>query len=169
MASGEFWIVAGINGSGKTTIVSRKDIRRELGDLKVLNPDALAQKLRQDRPEMTEDAANRAAVTETEKEVARCIAAGESVLIETVLSTLKYEKHVLRARELGRYVGMIYIALRSVEQAVERVRNRKKLGGHEVPEAKIRTRWKRTIWLASRLWSTDYWSSVTPPMTATLF
>lgn len=94
---------------------------------------------------MTEDQANFAAVTEMEAEVARCIEAGENVLIETVLSTVKYEKHILRARELGRYVGMIYIALRSVEQAVERVESRKRLGGHDVPEAKIRTRWKRSL------------------------
>jgi predicted ABC-type ATPase len=116
-----------------------------LGDLKILNPDVLAKKLRHDDPEMTENEANLAAVVELEAEVERCIEAGESVLIETVLSTRKYERHVLRARELDRYVGMIYVALPSVEQAIERVRQRKSMGGHDVPEDKIRSRWQRSL------------------------
>lgn len=40
---------------------------------------------------------------------------------------------------------MIYVALRSADQAIERVHNRKKLGGHDVPEAKIRARWKGSL------------------------
>ena len=94
---------------------------------------------------MTEEEANLAAVIELEAEVERCIEAGESVLIETVLSTRKYEKHIHRARELGRYVGMIYVALPSVAKAIERVRHRKSMGGHDVPEGKIRSRWQRSL------------------------
>lgn len=145
MGSGEFWIVAGPNGAGKSTIVSRVDIRRELGQLKILNPDVLAQKLLRESPGTAEDQANLDAVVQMEAEVARCIESGESVLIETVLSTSKYEKHILRARELGRYVGLIYVALESAEQAIQRVQHRKAMGGHGVPEEKIRIRWRRSL------------------------
>jgi predicted ABC-type ATPase len=50
MRSGEFWIVAGPNGTGESTIVSRVDVRRELGDLKILNPDLSAQTIRRNHP-----------------------------------------------------------------------------------------------------------------------
>ena len=145
MGSGEFWIVAGPNGAGKSTIVSRIDIRRELGQLKILNPDVLAQKLLRESPGTAEDKANLDAVVQMEAEVARCIESGESVLIETVLSTRKYEKHILRARELGRYVGLIYVALASAEQAIQRVQHRRAMGGHDVPEEKIRSGWRRSL------------------------
>ena len=143
MGYGELWMVAGPNGAGKSTIVSRADISGELGNLKILNPDVLAEQLRRDQPDMTEDEANLAAVIAMEADVEHCIEAAESVLIETVLSTRKYEKHVLRARELDRYVGMIYVGLQSVEQAIERVQRRTSMGGHDVPEEKIRSRWRR--------------------------
>ncbi len=84
MGSAELWIIAGANGAGKSTIVSREDIRRELGDLKNLNPDVRAEQLRHDHPEMTENQANLAAVIDLEAELERSIEAGESILIETV-------------------------------------------------------------------------------------
>ncbi len=40
---------------------------------------------------------------------------------------------------------MIYVALLSVAQAIERVRQRKSMGGHDVPEDKIRSRWQRSL------------------------
>ena len=40
---------------------------------------------------------------------------------------------------------MIYVALPSVAKAIERVRHRKSMGGHDVPEGKIRSRWQRSL------------------------
>ena len=169
MGSGEFWIVAGPNGAGKSTIVSRIDIRRELGQLKILNPDVLAQKLLRESPGTAEDKANLDAVVQMEAEVARCIESGESVLIETVLSTRKYEKHILRARELGRYVGLIYVALASAEQAI----NGSNTAGPWVGTTCRRRRFAAgggapsTIWRISRLSWTGCSSTAMPRIRAT--
>jgi predicted ABC-type ATPase len=132
-----FWIVAGINGAGKST-ATKSGLYGTC-----LNPDASAKKI--ERVVRWPLLANYAAVVYLERVVASSIAIEKSVSVETVLSTQKYLRHVRRAKELGFTVGMAYIALASVELSIERVRERVLAGGHDVPEDKIRERWPRTL------------------------
>ena len=74
------------------------------------------------------------------RSVSKAIAEAENVAIETVLSSDKFIPVVRAARRRGYLTRLIYIGLPSVELAIERVAG----GGHDVPKAKIRSRWSRT-------------------------
>jgi predicted ABC-type ATPase len=139
-----FWIVAGPNGSGKTTVVSRVDIRRLIGPVTLINPDALATDVRRQTPTLTVAEANLLAVQRAELEVDALIEAGRDVLVETILSTDKYASGMLRARARGFQIEMIYVSLRDPELHVRRVANRVALGGHDVASDKIVARWERS-------------------------
>jgi predicted ABC-type ATPase len=78
-------------------------------------------------------------------DVDRCIDAGENVTVETVLSSDKYEAIIKRARSIGYQVAMIYLALESAETSRSRVARRVATGGHDVPEDRIRPRWRRSL------------------------
>ena len=96
----------------------------------------------------------RQAAEATFAEVKARLAAGETVGVETVLSTDKYCALVDQARAEGGRFFLIYVALRSPELACRRVRQRVERGGHDVPVEKIRDRWKRSLerlpWFARR-------------------
>ncbi len=139
----EFWLVAGSNGAGKTTLTTAADIRDILGDLTTINPDAIAKELIASGT-VPLDQVDREAVEGAERKVAECIERRENFLVETVLSTDKYLKHVRHAKEVGYSIGMLYMAVPNADVAVERVAARVARGGHSVPEAKIRDRWVRS-------------------------
>jgi predicted ABC-type ATPase len=139
-----FVIIAGPNGAGKSTIANAPTADTLLGDAAAINPDIHATKFRADYS-LAPDAANLLAVVQTELEVWRAIAEGRSVAVETVLSTGKYLSVMRAARTRGFEVVLIYIALPSVEYSIQRVQARVKVGGHGVPEARIRDRWPRTL------------------------
>ena len=91
---------------------------------------------------MTE--ANYAAVVAVEVIVERRIAGDRSVGVETVLSSSKYMRHVEEARKQGFFLGLIYVGLPFVELAIGELPTGMPLGGHEVPEDRIRDRWTRS-------------------------
>ncbi len=62
-----------------------------------------------------------------------------------MLSTGKYRRLVVTAKDHGFAVWLIYVVLDTPERNIERVRIRLKKGGHDVPEAKIRSRRERSL------------------------
>lgn len=149
-----FWIVAGINGAGKTTIVSAANLPF-IAHMPSLNPDAHTKEILLENPQLALDAANRLAADEVDAQVRRHIDAGESFVVETVLSSDKYKPLLERSLANVFKVGMIYVALSSPELAILRVRDRVAGGGHDVPEDKIRQSWGRSLdnmaWFAGRV------------------
>jgi predicted ABC-type ATPase len=87
-------------------------------------------------------------------EVVARLKRGEAVCVETVLSTDKYCPVVNQVAAAGGYFALIYVALRSPQLAAERVANRVRAGGHDVPADKITARWHRSFewlpWFAAR-------------------
>jgi len=139
-----FVIIAGPNGAGKSTIANAPHAYALLGDASPINPDTHALGFRK-RHQLAGDAANLIAVVQTELEVWRAIAEGTSVAVETVLSTDKYLRALRAARARGFASVLIYIALPSIDFAIDRVRARVLLGGHDVPVSRIRSRWPRSL------------------------
>lgn len=133
-----------MNGAGKTTLVSREDVRRVIGGLSLLNPDQIAEAIRLEHPSLDVNAANLEAARRVEASAYDAVARGESVLVETVLSTTKYGTALRFARELGFRVGMIYVGLPDVRYSILRVRERVEAGGHDVPVDKLHSRWERS-------------------------
>lgn len=61
------------------------------------------------------------------------------------MSGKTYIRLFRRARQLGYEIELHYLWLSSPAQAVARVRQRVKLGGHDVPTVDIRRRFKRSL------------------------
>jgi predicted ABC-type ATPase len=143
-SASQFWLIAGANGSGKTSVASKADFRAALSITEIINPDSITRDILSRHPDRKIDEANLEAVQLVEKSLDTAIDAGQSVGVETVLSTLKYLPMVLKAKSRDYVVSMIYVAVRDVEIAVGRVNFRVSVGGHSVPEDKIRARWERS-------------------------
>lgn len=139
-----FWMVAGPNGSGKSSLYS--DVGAEAFDRSVwiINPDLLTERIRIVEG-ASQRAANIAAVQRVEAWLEASIGAYQTIGVETVLSTDKYRRLVLIAKQQQFEFRLTYIILRSPDLNVERVRLRVKKGGHDVDEAKIRERWAKSV------------------------
>ena len=70
---------------------------------------------------------------------------GVSFSFETTLSTKSYKSFILKAKEQGYKVTLLYFWLQTVELAKERVKTRVLEGGHNIPEDVIERRYERGI------------------------
>jgi predicted ABC-type ATPase len=162
MATPELWIIGGPNGAGKTTLVQDDPIRSLIPQATALNPDDLTREQIQQAGFATFAAAPldllerefvRSADLVLEQVQARLLR-GESVVVESVLSTDKYQPVVETVLATGGFFGLVYVALASPQLAQQRVQARVALGGHSVPPDKIAARWHRSLarltWFAAR-------------------
>jgi predicted ABC-type ATPase len=103
---------------------------------------------------VSEEALLRAAQEASDAAVDDAIRARQDVMVETVLSSRKFEATVLGALGAGYEFGFAYVTVRSAELNVQRVALRVEEGGHDVPEDRIRSRRERSreavTWFASR-------------------
>jgi predicted ABC-type ATPase len=139
-----FWIIAGANGSGKSSAYDRMSIDAPEGSVWIINPDLLTARIR-DHEHLSQNDANLQAVRRIEKWLRASILAHQSVGVETVLSTPKYRKLVRLAKRQGFRVRLIYVTLKSAALNIERVRIRVAKGGHFVPDEKIVDRRRRSF------------------------
>ena len=154
-------IVAGPNGSGKSSAFHDTEIEAFGQSVWLINPDVLALRIR--RVERTGlGAANLEAVRRIEAWLESSIAAHHTAGVETVLSTDKYRRLVLRAKALRFEIRLVYVILDAPERNVERVRLRVLKGGHSVPRRKVIERYHRSLaqlpWFlreADRAWIFD--------------
>ena len=139
------WIIAGANGSGKTTAYERAAIEAPAGGIWFINPDALAKRIADHEVMPLLPEANLEAVRRIERWLYASVDAHQTVGVETVLSTDKYRRLVERAHEQGYTVRLIYVFLANANLNVARVRERVAAGGHDVPEEAIRNRRVRSF------------------------
>ncbi len=139
-----FWIVAGPNGSGKTSAYQDTDIESLARSVWIINPDLLTVRIRQVEDLSLADA-NRAAVERIEAWLEASIRAHQTVGVETVLSTDKYRRLVVLGKSLQFEIRLTYVILDSPSRNIERVRMRVRKGGHAVPEDKIVARYHRSL------------------------
>jgi predicted ABC-type ATPase len=131
-------LVAGPNGAGKTTYYER--ILGPATGLPFINADLIA---RSRWPEDPTSHAYEAAELATRERTA-AIEARRSFASETVFSHPSKLDLVRAAGEAG-YRRYLHVVLIPEELAVARVRVRVEVGGHQVPEGKIRARFGR-LW-----------------------
>lgn len=74
------------------------------------------------------------------KEIAECTKRGESFAIETTLSGLMYLRYVREWKRSGYHISLFFLTLPSVEAAIERVAERVRHGGNDIPDEVIRRR-----------------------------
>jgi predicted ABC-type ATPase len=136
----ELRIIAGPNGSGKTTFV-RKYLPRIAEVRNFVNADLIAAGLSPFDPASAALKAGRLML----EEIRRLAAARADFAFETTLSGRTYEPMVQDFRNQGYFVYLYFLWLPAVEMNVERVAVRVREGGHDVPEDDVRRRYRRGI------------------------
>lgn len=133
-------IIAGPNGAGKTTF-AREFLPQEAGCPVFINADLIAAGLSPFAPERAAIQAGRLTLAAIAQHVAR----RESFAFETTLSGKAYARQIPQWRQLGYRVELFFLSLASADMAVQRVAERVRQGGHDIPEATIRRRFDAGI------------------------
>lgn len=134
------YLIAGCNGAGKTTF-AKEFLPKEVKCLRFLNADEIARGLSPLKPSAGAVQAARLLLTQVDD----CLRRRETFALESTLSGKTYIRLFRRARQLGYEIELHYLWLSSPAQAIARVRQRVKLGGHHVPASDIRRRFKRSL------------------------
>ncbi len=134
-------MIAGPNGAGKTTmaftfISEHKEFYEEF-----LNADEIARGLSPLRPESVNREAGKLMI----KRFHSCIRENRSFIFESTASGLSYAMHLENAKKKGYEVNLLFLWLLNHDQAVKRVAQRVKQGGHNIPEEDIIRRYYRGL------------------------
>lgn len=148
------YIIAGCNGSGKTT-ASNTILPEILHCKEFVNADNIAAGISPFNPDGAAIEAGRIMLTR----INQLISEGIDFAFETTLSTRSYVALVKKAKSLGYKVTLVFIWLNSPETAKERVAQRVKDGGHFISESVIERRYYRGIENLINLFIPicDYW------------
>ncbi|HQW28607.1 MAG TPA: AAA family ATPase [Verrucomicrobiales bacterium] len=155
-------IMGGCNGAGKTTLA--RELLPRLGLMRFLNADEIARGLSPLDPTLSAFKAGRLVI----EEARTMIAAGASFALESTLSGKTYAAMLRAAKERGYHIVLHYVMIASAAQAVERVRLRVRMGGHDVPPDDVARRYERSL----RHFISDYlpladewgvWENTSPP------
>lgn len=135
-------VIAGPNGSGKTTITSKILKHEWMEDAVYLNPDIIAQ-------EKFGDWNSREAVLKSIQycEALRedCLKNMKSLIFETVLSADDKLYFIKRAKEAGFFVRIFFVSTEHPSINASRIARRVMKGGHDVPISKIISRYYKSI------------------------
>lgn len=135
-------VVAGPNGSGKTTITSEVIASEWLEDAVYINPDNVA--LEKFGDWNSPDAVRRAAIF-CEEWREDCLKRGKSLIFETVMSAEDKLDFIRRAKKSGYFVRIFFIGTASPAINASRIALRVLKGGHDVPISKIISRYIKSI------------------------
>ncbi len=134
------YVLAGVNGAGKSSIGGHLLTRAGLA---WFNPDTFARELIA-ATGCDPTAANAAAWTEGMRRLDDAVSAGRSFAFETTLGGHSVAAR-LKAATGTHDVLVWFCGLASPELHIARVQARVAVGGHNIPEAKIRERWTASI------------------------
>ena len=135
-------IVAGPNGSGKTSVTSKILKHEWIKGCEYINPDIIARDMYGDwnSPDAVMKAVRHAADLREE-----CIANGRSLIFETVLSATDKILFIQRAKQKGYFIRLFFIGTDHPRINAARVAHRVMMGGHDVPISKIVSRYSQSI------------------------
>jgi predicted ABC-type ATPase len=135
-------IVAGPNGSGKTSVTGKILKHEWIEGCEYINPDNIARNVFGDwnSPDAVLNAARYA--TEARE---KCIAEGRNLIFETVLSAPDKIPFIQQAKQQGYFVRLFFIGTDNPQINAARVAHRVMSGGHDVPIPKIISRYYKSI------------------------
>lgn len=143
--TGRPWLVilGGINGAGKSTLADVLAEDPQLAGVPFLNPDRATREALAADPSLSERAAHFRGLREVAEEIDRLLVARRTLVTETVLANEAYVRLCQTAKAEGYGVRLLFVGVRTVEDAIARVAIRVGKGGHNVQEPEIRRRWPK--------------------------
>lgn len=135
-------VVAGPNGSGKTTTTELLLANEWGANSLYINPDNIAQEEYGgwNNAEAVLKAAQRA--TELRN---RCLEERRDFVFETVFSSAEKLDFLRKTHEAGFFIRLFYVCTKSPEINVARIAKRYMNGGHEVPISKVISRYFKSL------------------------
>jgi len=133
-------IIAGPNGAGKSTLAPAL-LRDTLGILEYVNADTIAEGLSAFAPEDASFDAGRVMLGRLHELASE----NRDFAFETTLASRFYAGWLKDLREKGYRASLIFLWLDTVDLAIERVRERVRMGGHDIPEETLRRRYDRGL------------------------
>lgn len=135
-------IIAGPNGSGKTSITDKILQHDWVENCEYINPDNIAKDIFGDWN--SDEAVLQAARLSTQMRE-DCIANGKSLIFETVLSANDKIDFIKRAKQKGYFIRLFFVGTESPTINASRIAQRVMEGGHDVPITKIISRYSKSI------------------------
>lgn len=133
-------VIAGPNGSGKST-TAPKLLRDTLRVDEFINADVIAGGISAFAPDRVAFPAGRIMVRRTHE----LAAARADFALESTLSSRSLAPWIARLKADTYVFHLIYLWLSSADLAVQRVAERVRQGGHDVPEPTVRRRYSRSL------------------------
>lgn len=135
-------VIAGPNGSGKTSVTSRILHHEWMENAVYINPDIIAQEKFGD---WNSKEAVMQAVRYCEELREKCLVEHKSLIFETVLSVEDKLDYILRAKEAGFFIRFFFVCTEHPTINASRIARRVMEGGHDVPITKIISRYNKSI------------------------
>ena len=135
-------IIAGPNGSGKTSVTNKILKHEWIEGCEYINPDNIARDMFGDwnSPDAVMKAVRYAANVREE-----CMTNGRSLIFETVLSAPDKISFVRQAKQKEYFIRLFFIGTDTPQINAARIANRVMAGGHDVPIPKIISRYYKSI------------------------
>jgi predicted ABC-type ATPase len=135
-------VIAGPNGSGKTSITNKILQHHWIEECEYINPDNIAN-------ETFGDWNNNKAVMDAAKLATemreKCIAERKSLIFETVLSAKEKIDFLEKAKLQGYFIRIFFVGTDNPSINAARITKRVMDGGHDVPISKIISRYSKSI------------------------
>lgn len=135
-------VIAGPNGSGKTSVTSKILQHEWMEDSVYINPDIVAQEKFGDWNSME---AIKKAVVYCEEWREKCLVERKSLIFETVLSAKDKIDYIERAKKIGFFIRLFFVCTKSPAINASRIAQRVMKGGHDVPITKVISRYQKSI------------------------
>ena len=135
-------VVAGPNGSGKTTTTVQLLNNEWAADSIYINPDNIAQKVYGDWN--SHDAVLKAAEHATQLRY-ECLETRQDFVFETVFSSQEKLEFIRKAKAAGFFIRFFFVCTSDPAINVVRITQRFMNGGHEVPISKVVSRYYKSL------------------------
>lgn len=133
-------VISGANGAGKSTLAPFL-LRDTFGIVEYVNADTIAQGLSAFAPENAALEAGRIML----ERLHALAASQKDFAFETTLASRSYARWLKDLQARGYNFHLVYLWLNNAELAIERVRERVRLGGHNIPVETIKRRYGRGL------------------------
>lgn len=133
-------VISGANGAGKSTLAPHL-LRDVFGIVEFVNADTIAQGLSAFAPEKSALTAGKIMLSHLKELAGR----QKDFAFETTLASRFYANWLKDLQLSGYHFHLIYLWLKNADLAVERVLERVRVGGHNIPENVIERRYARGL------------------------